>query len=160
MTTIIRRDITLEPQYFDTKIKDHLLDKIRKETLNECTQKYGYILSVSRLVKIVSNYISSAASEIVFTVEFEADTVKPEIGNEITACVCMVFSEGLLAEVNGKLKILIPMHYIDGYTLVRNTLVKGDICIEKGINISVIITSTKYNDNMFSCIAKLGKCVV
>lgn len=155
MLVTIRRSISLSPEYFDTNIRKHLLNKLKEETKNECTQENGYIVAVKKLVRVISNSISSTTSETIFDLEFQAETIKPVVDQEFSAEVCMVFSEGILAEVKNKLKVLIPMHYIEGYEFSNSRLSKGEKVIQKSSDIDILVTSAKYSDGAFSCIAKL-----
>jgi DNA-directed RNA polymerase IV and V subunit 7 len=154
MLVTIRRNITLEPKYFDNKIKEHLLTKL-KEDEGACTKDYGYIIRIIRIINIINNSISSSSSNTIFTLDFEAETIKPVEGQKMVGVVCMVFSGGIFLEIKSKLKVLVPLQTIIGYKFINNTFVKDDYEIKKGNDVSVLITSVKYSDGAFSCIARL-----
>lgn len=155
MIVNIKKSIGLSPAYFDTGIKKHLFNKLKQETENECSEQNGYIINVKKLVRIINNSISPTTSETIFDLEFQAETIKPVKNQEFSAVVCMVFSEGILAEVKNKLKVLIPMHYIEGYEFSNCILRKDEKTIEKNSVIDIIVVSAKYSDGAFSCIAQL-----
>jgi len=155
----IRRKIVLSPEYFDSKIKTHIFEKIKEETQSECSRENGYIISVKKLEKIISNSVSPTTSETVFDIVFKADVIKPEPGKEFEAVVCMIFSEGLLAEVKNKLKVFVPSYTLEDcenpYEISDSKLVNSNKTIEKGDTINIIITSSKYIDGGFSSVARL-----
>ncbi len=156
ITNIVRR-VCLESKYMDSNIMDHLLQKIRKITHNECSKDYGYILGVNKITSILDNRISSANSDNVFTVEFEAHTLKPEEDKEFGGKVCMIFPQGIFLDIEGKLKALIPLSALKEYTLNRILMCyeKDDAQIKKGDDLTIRITKTQYSDQNFSCFGEL-----
>jgi DNA-directed RNA polymerase subunit E'/Rpb7 len=90
MTVLIQRRVCLEPRFLDSNIRQHILDKVSEDVSEECTQKNGYILNVSRIVRIISS------EGAIFIVELEAETFKPIGGAEVEGTVCMVYQDGIL----------------------------------------------------------------
>ena len=152
MTTIITRRVYLEPRYLDQNIMDHLLVKITEMTFGECTKEYGHIISVERIIEIVNN------EDTIFTVRFEAETLKPETGNKYTGVVCMVYKDGIFINVAEKQKMLIPSITLRGYTFedVSGSYTKGNKRIKEGDEIKVVVTAVKYNKQSFSCVGSLA----
>lgn len=149
---IIERRIYLEPRYLDQNIMSHLLAKIIEETSNECTKEYGHILSVKRIVEVIN------IEDTIFTVRFEAETLKPEPGAKFTGIVCMVYKDGIFVNIADKQKMLIPSITLKGYIFDDNLeqYVKNKIKIKEGDEIQVIVTATKYNKQNFSCVGSLA----
>jgi len=156
MTTVIHRNVCLEPRFLDQNLETHLLEKIKISTHNECSKEHGYILDV-KSVKIISNKISSANSDIVFKVEIKADTLKPKEGNIISGNVCMIFQDGIFVDIQDRLKILIPLSELGGYELDDSAThyAKGVSQIKKGDVVQVNIKATKYDKKSFSCFGSL-----
>lgn len=154
MSIEITRRVCLDPMCLDQNILDHLLQKIRDSTENECTKEYGYILSVDRLVEIEDNYVSAANSDIVFIVRFKARTLKPDMGTELSGVVCMVVTHGVFLSVKDKMKVLVPM---PGYTFdsENSCYTKDDVIIKNGDTLSVRIIGSKYSKQNFSCYGSL-----
>jgi DNA-directed RNA polymerase subunit E'/Rpb7 len=152
MITIIQKRVYLEPKYLDQNIMDHLFVKITEDTFGECTKEYGHILSVKRIVEIVNN------EDTIFTVRFEAVTLKPETGVKYTGVVCMVYKDGIFISVEGTQKMLIPSITLKGYTFedVSGAYVNGDKCIKEGDTVDVNVTASKYNRQSFSCFGSLA----
>lgn len=152
MYVTIQRRVYLEPKYLDKNIMDHLLTQVTKSTLGECTKEYGHILSVERLVDIVDN------EDCIFTVLFEAKTLKPEAGKKLTGTVCMVYKDGIFINVEEKQKMLIPVVTLDGYKFdqVSRTYTKDNKQIKEGIEVDAVVTAAKYSNKNFSCFGSLA----
>ena len=158
-TVIIERRICIDHEHLNKDIRIALLDKIREITKDECTKAFGYILKINKIVKIIDNYISPVNCENVFIVLVEAETLKPENGNEFIGEVCMIFNGGVFLNVKNKQKILIPVTSLKEYTFnaPEKCFKKDKIVIKEGSLISVVVTGTKYTKKTFSCFGKLNE---
>lgn len=157
MTTIINRRVCLEPKYLDSDVMSHLLNKLVDSTRDECSRENGYILGVKEIVSVDSTKISPANSDVVFSVNFKAEILKPIDGKTLEGEVCMVFRDGIFVDVKNKLKVLIPLSELSGYELNKSSTgyVKGNSNIQKGDTVKVMITGTKYSQQRFSCFGSL-----
>jgi DNA-directed RNA polymerase subunit E'/Rpb7 len=153
----LERRICIEHQFLDSNIKVHLLEKIKKTILNECTKDYGYILDVKRIIKINDNYISNANCDIIFSVLFEVENLKPENGKQFKGEVCMIFGGGIFINIKNKQKVLIPITNLKDYTYNQSekTFKKGSKIIKENDVLELIITGTKYSKQKFSCFGNL-----
>lgn len=158
--TIIERRICLESKFLDQNIIAHLLSKIQSSTTTDCIKDYGYILDVKRIVKILTHEICRANTDNVFTVQFEAQTLRPEINSIMTGKVCMVYKDGIFITVCDKQKILIPKINLKEYTFdesvpcYKNS--EGHI-IKNGDEITVVIIAVQYSKKNYSCFGSLKK---
>jgi len=157
-SVVIDKRICLESKFLDQEILQHLLEKIKKTTLKECTNDYGYIIEVKKIIKIVEHEIGRANTENVFLVRFEALTLKPEPGKKMVGKVCMVYKDGIFITIMGKQRMLIPKSYLTDYTYNE-----ADCCYENDKNvirnddeISSIVTASQYNKQSFSCFGSLA----
>lgn len=157
MITNIERRICLDPQFLDSNIMDHLLEKIKSSLKNECTKEFGYIIDVKRIISISDNWISAANSDIVFNVIFEVETLKPEIGLQLQGNVCMIFPNGILLDIKNKLKFLIPLDSLKGYELNKAGMFyeNGNKKIKKEDKLTVEVVEIKYKDQSFMCFGNL-----
>lgn len=157
MTTTMERRICLEPQFLDSNIMEHLFEKVKTSVQNECTKEYGYVISVKRIVGITDNWISSANSDIVFNVVFEAETLKPEVGLQLQGNVCMIFPNGILLDIQNKFKFLVPLESLKEYELDRVSMCyeKGDTKIKNGDELTVEVVEIKYKEQSFMCFGNL-----
>lgn len=158
-TMIITRRICLDSRYLDQDIKSHMMCELSNMTKNECTNKYGYILSIDRLETILSHEIGRANGDNVFTLEFKALIFNPIVGKEVVGEVFHMFAIGIFVNVMEKQKILIPVTSLTNYVFNEVTnnydhiYEKGDINI--GDKLNVVITDSQYNSGGFSCLGVL-----
>lgn len=156
MTKILKRNVVIPAKFFEASIEQHILDHLRGCTADECTKDIGYILNIRGIRDICGNYISPENSETIFTVEFEATTMKPEIGDILPGIVKLISPKGVFIEVNGKMKVFIPIVNLPDYVVDENQCIfihKTDRTkkIQKMDEIMVKITNVQYSDHKFIC---------
>lgn len=157
MTTIITRRICLESKFLDSNILRHLLNKIIDLTKNECSKEYGFIIGIKRIISIDDSWISAASSENVFTITFEAITLKPEIGSVLEGNVCMIFPNGILLNIEDKMKFLVPLSSLSEYQLNKQEgfYFNEKRKISKNDRVSVSVVDVKYKNQTFMCFGNL-----
>lgn len=155
----IKRDIPISPRYLGKGIRKHIKGILEKNMIGKCSNEYGYIIGINSVKKLAGNMISPVTSQAIFSVEFLAEVLKPEIGKTMIGKVCMVLSEGLFIMVGDKLNILIPVESMGDYELNGESgiprYVKGDDSIEEDTMVEVTITGVKYSDGEFSTYGSL-----
>lgn len=157
MTNILTTEITLPHTKLDSNIKAHVYDVLQHVMLNHCSKDYGYILDIHKINSIKSAVISQANSNIIFTVEYTAETLKPEIASIFEGEVCLVFASGIFIHVKNKMKILIPSTLLTDYVFNNTSLSfqKNNDTISKGQIIKTEIVGMKYTTRGFNCFGKL-----
>ena len=150
MTTKIKSRIYLPPKFLNSNIISHLMDTLEKNVVGTCNQDHGHIISVKKIVKIINS------EDTVFTLIFEAETLKPERGKEIKGKVCMIFQDGIFMR-KGNQKMLIPASHLKDYTFDSNsnTYITNEKTIKEGDDIQAIVTAVKYSNKNFSCFGSL-----
>ena len=160
-TATMQKRVCLESKYLDSRIRDHLLSKLQTAVISDCTQEYGHILGVKRIVAIISHEIDRANSDNVFTVKFEADTLKPDKGTVLNGIVCMVYKDGIFITVQGRQKMLIPRMYLKEYEFDEGLQcyrsLEGGNTISDGDEVEAVVTASQYSKNTFSCFGSLRK---
>ena len=149
--TIIERRVYLETKYLDSDIMTHLYKKICSLTTGECTKDYGYILVVNKIIKIINN------EDTIFTLLFDADTLKPETGSKLSGNVCMIFKDGIFVNISNRQKVLIPSVTLKDYSYdeISVKYINDNRTIKEGDIIDVLITGCKFNKKGFICIGSL-----
>lgn len=151
---LLTRKIMLSPEYLDEKVvSHHLLEILRKKTMNECTEKDGYIISLGKIKKVVDSIVTSANTDIIFTVIVEAVTLKPKVGDVLEGSVCMIFDKGIFVIIKNKMKILIPENSLQGYkyNVEKGTFIKDKKSIVNGDVLKVKVSGVKYSKKNFNC---------
>lgn len=153
----MERKICLEPRFLDSKITEHIREKIQHDILGKCDQSYGYVTKIFKNIQIVENIVSTSGSGVFFLVKFGAEVFKPEIGSEYEGRVCMTSPHGIFVEVFGKMKVLIPADKMDGYKFDKSGpyFKKGKKTISEGDTVRIEINMTKYEKQNFNCIGSL-----
>lgn len=80
-TFIISNKVIVEPQYLDQNLHLYLEKKVKDDFIGKCFKDYGYITDVIRILKSKSR-ITSSDSTIVFDLEFEINSILPEVGKK------------------------------------------------------------------------------
>lgn len=154
---IIEKKISLEPKFIDNKFLDNILNQLKIVTKNDCSEKYGYILSVSKIVKITEQYISPSNSHAKVKVLFEAKVLHPQKGKIYKGKVCMIFSSGIFVNINDIFKTLIPTSELTNYIYDSSENCfkkdKEKIKVEDELKFSII--DLEYSKNKYSCYGKL-----
>ena len=142
--TIIQKEIWIEPDKLTTDIDKHILTQLHKLE-NTCNKKHGYILNIIKINSYDTNYISPANSNIVFMVNFTADTLKPNTDDIFEGTVEIIFQGGIILIVKKKMKTLIPKDKMNNYVYNPNGLCfkRDDEIITKGHKIKVLIINLR-----------------
>lgn len=152
MIVNINKRVYLEPKFLNENIMVHLLDKITEISVGQCTKENGHVLKVNRIVEVLGN------EDTIFNVIFEAETLKPTVGDKFSGTVCMIYKDGIFAQISEKQKMLIPAISIKGYTYDESsqTYLNGKKKIKVGDTIDAIVTASQYSKQNFSCIGCLA----
>ena len=163
MTSIrqIESRITLPPENLDNIYMDEIFEKLCSITKNHCNNEYGFILKVNKIIAIKDNFISNVDCEIIFTVIYEAETLKPEIEKDFDGFVCMIFHGGIFVSVKNKFEVLIPISKLENFVYNGNTKTfakaSGETICEKD-PITVKITGLKYcTDKKYKCFGQISE---
>lgn len=157
MKVTLERRIFLEPKYLDNDIMSHIKDKIKREFVGKCTKDDGHILSVNSILEVCNN------EDTIFSVKFDAEVLKPSVGDILEGVVCMIFKDGVFINISQVQKMLIPSIMLPDYTYddVENKFVKNDVSdqeesiISEGDVVTGKVTAVKYNKQNFSCVGSL-----
>ena len=157
-TLHLRRKIPLAPKYFNSSLKKHLYDKLNDSLKNKCTQTSGYVVSVNPEIEVSESPVNIHGQGL-FEVSYSVQTLKPRKGQILDGIVCMVFAQGVLVEIHGKMKVLIPPDRLGEYDFDEGVFVHKEDddadTIKEGDPISVKIDMIKYENNNFNCIGFL-----
>jgi len=152
---IIEKNIPLESSKLDKNLSKHIFEKINTMFLNKCEQDCGYILKIYDNISILNNIISSTSSNVIFKVRFGIKSIKPEIGKKYKSKVCMTFPNGIIAEIENKIKVVIPINKLTHYTFEKTCFKKGDTTISKNDILDIVVDMVKYEKQNFNCIASI-----
>jgi DNA-directed RNA polymerase subunit E'/Rpb7 len=167
LLTLIEKRICLESKYLDSNIQTHLFNKIKEKTKDECTKENGCIVKVIDIKKIINQYVSPATCEIIFNVQFEAETINPKVGDILTGIICVVYEQGIFIEIHKKLTIFVSEKYLGDYIFnninsnyeIDNDKVSKDSkqisTLSIGTKITVKILGIQYIKQQFKCFGEI-----
>lgn len=155
--TILEKKVCIDFKYLGKDLKKSLLEKAKSVFINECSKDHGYILDIEKIIKIKDNYISNVNSDVIFILDIDVVTLKPEINDILSDKVSMVFGGGLFISIKDKIKVLIPVNSLPGYTFDQSTktFVKDKNIIKENDVVKVKISGVKYSNKNFSCFGEL-----
>lgn len=154
----IKQKVSIDCIYLDYNIKENLLKKLKKTVVGNCSLDYGYILDIIKIINMSNNKISSADSLCVFDVIYEAEILKPKIGNVFTGKVCMVFQNGFMVDIQNVIKVLIPVSSLKDFVYKEDNqsfILKNKLIIKEDIEVNIEIVMIKYEKKKYSCIGKI-----
>jgi len=162
MTKKISRMFQVSPEVLSSSIDKKMEKIIHEHIVGSCSEANGYIVEVSNIV-LKNATVSEPTGLVDIIVDFDAECVKPEIGSHYSGRVCLVFDMGVLVDIAGVLKVLIPVTdqtcIVNGelrdavYDQLVNSLTIDSLKIEKGKIIRVQVSGVQYNaeTNSFNC---------
>jgi DNA-directed RNA polymerase subunit E'/Rpb7 len=159
-TIIIEKKICLNSKYLNSNIYKHLLDTLINITSETCTQDFGYILKINRIVDILNHTIGRTNNDNIFNIKFEADIFKPQKNMKVSGIVCMIYKDGIFINIINKQKILIPTSNLKEYDFIEKSNIyqhkntKNIITI--GDNIECIINAVGYINKSYSCFGEIN----
>ena len=114
----VTRKLQVEPSVLDGQVDKNVGDIVRKKYVNYCSKTDGYILDVLD-VKIMDCDISPTNSSVQCNVAFTAICMKPRPGDTNVGKICLIFEMGVLLELHGVMKVLVPRDDKGGFFSVR-----------------------------------------
>ena len=146
----LTKTIYVEPKFLNKNVRENILQVLKDNVNEDCTKDYGYILNIK-------NYKIIKSEQDIYTLEFEARTLKPEKDKEYTCKVCMITKDGIFGVIDDKQKILIPSSKMKEYKYndIKNnfTNMESEINIDNMLDVKV--TDVMYSDKRLSCIGIL-----
>lgn len=149
--------IYLKPEHFSFDIHSNLLEGVKKELSNKCSNEYGYILEVRGIVKIIDNKLINN-SKCMFELVVEVITLKPEVGAVFSGEIFMVFDKGIFVKIQNKLKILVPLSYLVDYKYNKedNSYINTKRVLHVNDAVDVKILGIQYSKKEFNCFGEFA----
>lgn len=152
----LERRFCMESKFLSQNLEKHLYEKIETNITNECTKEHGHFIKLVKINGIKDNYISSNCENI-FIVSFDIENLKPEVGNVYKGDVCMIYSGGMMINIENILKVFIPVSTLKDYEFIQlsNSFSSKKRKIIQGDIITIELSGVKYSKKKFSCFGKI-----
>ena len=152
-------ETSLYPDSLDSNIMSYLYQNAVDDLTNKCFEKYGYILNVIKIVKVLENKISVCDNRVIFQMVMEVENLFPKIDDCYSGEVFMIFNKGIFIKVSKKLKILIPLTNMINYEHNKDSNFFHNKTTDHFIYINDIVTvkilGIQFSKNDFNCFATL-----
>jgi DNA-directed RNA polymerase subunit E'/Rpb7 len=153
----IVKKVTINAIDLDENIEKNILIQIKKDFIGNCFKEYGYILDIEKLIDFSENCISETNSSIIFKTQFEAKTLKPNVGDIVNGVIDVIGDFGIILLVENLLKI-----FISGKTSFKKyKLIDQNSCnadgkkYKKGDILTVKIKTIRYLNKKFDCLGSI-----
>lgn len=175
MSIQVSRTFQLSPEILSRDVDAKISELVKTTMVGSCSEENGYITDV-RDVSIKNASVSEATGLVDFSVAFDAVCVNPKEGSRFGGRVCLVFDMGVLIDVAGIFKILVPI--CEGKMRIRRNADEAElevmhemtedgsqiksvsddsINLTKGSLARVVVSGVQYNPdtNVFNCFGDL-----
>lgn len=147
---IIKDSVVIKNFYGIDNFDDEIIKIMSKKYKNNCSKKDGYVISVDKLVKVLSSKISSINCNLIFDVKVEMSTLLPKVNDVYTGTVCLVFEKGIFLDIDNVFKALISYESLnkDNYTfnsIYENFTNKDKDAIYVGSVLKIRLKGVKYS---------------
>ena len=162
-TILIEGTVRFAPNELNHNIRQLLVEKLSAKYIT-CNINNGYIQKIVKINNKYTTLIDNNSSDIVISIKFMAQRILPTIGMKLDCVVNTIFNHGIFAQIEDKIKILIPVATMRDYSFDHSGSVEAPgipvfksstVTIGKHDTIKIIITDVKYSKNRYNCIGKL-----
>lgn len=158
MEKLLTKNVTVLPSELCSDLEPFLIKRIREKYENTITKDEGYVFRVGEKIKVLSNHISPGTGyEIVFKVQFNANVLKPEVGDVIEGRIIIVDERGIFISVEDRMNVLVPASRLPDFSFDKQkkefVRTSGEI-LKLGNEIKTRIVAIRY-DKKFNCIGEL-----
>lgn len=151
----IQTNIQIDAKYFGDNIRNFVIEKVTQKYNGSCTFENGYILNIKN-VKLTSNWISTANTQTIFEVSFDAEILKPKAGDKLIGEVMAIYEYGIIIAAQKMITIFITPDDIKNFRYVdEGEFESSKQKINNGDKIQVEITLLKYSNKKFEYIGKI-----
>lgn len=156
----------LEPSELDHQYSDRLLKKIRTEWEGKCDERYGMIVRVVKIDRVVRQCVMEIIPGVTFMLDVIIDTYLPQIGDTMQVCVDKILSHGVFAHPFPKIRVFIPMVYHSQYKYLKDFTnsyleksAEDHTNLPKRIHINdaltIILREIRFEKDAYSCLASI-----
>jgi len=157
----------LEPSELDCHYWDRLLKKIRKEWEGECDERYGMIVRVVKIDRIVRQCVMEIIPGVTFMLDVIIKTYLPQNGDTMQVRVDKILSHGVFAHPFPKIRVFVPIVYHPQYKYLkdftngcleritddRDTVLPKRIHVHDPLTIS--LKEIRFEKDAYSCLASI-----
>ncbi len=153
-TKILFTQVPMKPSELSQNPNEYIKKALIERKSQLTTKDSGHVIEIVSVLEY-QNVISRVTEDILWHVKYTARVVNPKVSQKLEVVVNMVLRAGILCSYHG-IKIWIPSHLANGYKFVSDTFMKDGEIIRVSDTIQVTISTVRYDQKAFSCIARLS----
>jgi hypothetical protein len=103
----------------------------------------------------IDNIISKDSTNVLFSIKFLANVVKPEKKDVISFKPSLILDKGLFGKIYDNISVFIPETNMKEWKFEKDKYKNKDKIIDKETVVNAVITDTKFNTTKYNCICTL-----
>lgn len=104
----LQANVSVPPHSLRYNLQFVIQDRLERNVRGKCTEENGFILQMKRIAEVKGGLLDKRTGAVHYSVDFIAQTLRPQVGDVIEAVVSRVFKIGVFADL-GPLNIFIPL---------------------------------------------------
>lgn len=144
--------ITIPSAWLNHKLKQYILDDLKKRKKHTYSKTHGYIKDVIRLEKIHNAYVAFADSSNRFTIEYVIDVIKPSSGVKCTGKIIGIYDQGIFINADGFQALVVVDKDQLNIKHKKTKLQCGCPEMTIGDSIDMVIQDVEFKGNQLSCV--------
>lgn len=151
MTSIININKTIQfiPNPRDNS-ETYWLSLFREKYNSTCNKKYGYILDILKINKVLNSTISIYNGNLILTCEIQIVNLLPVINRTIEGLIQKIYKEGIFLLCKNCMKIFIP---IETFRTTENNPKNFKPKINEKIIVEIV--DIRFSKGKYDCIGKI-----
>lgn len=152
--------VLLKPEFLNYQYRDNIFNSIKHKYEKKCLNNYGFIYEILSIRRIKSDEIGSIIPTSNLTVMTELICFLPKVNMKFDINIGIILNHGIFCYMD-KLRILIPMSYLEDWELQKEFTVQKLIhriekrILKKDDIIKIKLIEVRFEKDGYSCIGVL-----
>lgn len=157
---IIRLSVIVSPDIMGKDWKTKMNEALGKQFEGKCTKEYGYLIKINEISRLLEQVIMRTGGGIRCLVDVWAETLKPEVGDEIEATIDLITPHGVFCRFR-ELRMLLPLKNCGSFSIRQDfsssSLVDQETkkTIKKHDVIRVQVQDVRFENDRYTCLVSL-----
>jgi|LauGreDrversion4_2_1035121.scaffolds.fasta_scaffold00284_21 DNA-directed RNA polymerase subunit E'/Rpb7 len=150
------KTISITPNLINYDIIKTVVSLLKVKYEKTCNENDGMITHISYDDIIsIDNIISKDSTNVLFSIKFLANVVKPEKKDVISFKPSLILDKGLFGKIYDNISVFIPETNMKEWKFEKDKYKNKDKIIDKETVVNAVITDTKFNTTKYNCICTL-----
>ncbi|KAH0481885.1 MAG: hypothetical protein KVP17_003761 [Porospora cf. gigantea B] len=151
------KNISVKPCMLGPHYDQHIENMLRQEVEGQCTGKYGYVLSVVRVLHADKGRVQDGTGMVVVHVKYQAIVLKPFRGEVVDAVVTHVNSIGIFANC-GPFRIFVTKTLIpEDFTFQDGIWTDGEATVKPNSEVRLKLQGVKYEGSSMVAVGTINE---